>query len=198
MSHNVFTEISERISTVCTPEGEIHTEAFLAICRCVLPIIDKLGTSFYPAKADVGGNIERLTTRAKQDPSGHALLFDVVRKEMIAGEHHDSRSATKGLLWLKRFLEFVIALLRNLSDPQATLFDASNEAYKTCLQPFHGFIAGGAFTIVLNLCGTRESFEEAIGGETDDRSKFLEGFPPIVESIHQFLVANGLDDPTKV
>lgn len=58
----------------------------------------------------LGGFFQRLTTRAKQDPSGHALLFDVVRKEMIAGEHHDSRSATKGLLWLKRYVRPAVAV----------------------------------------------------------------------------------------
>jgi hypothetical protein len=41
---------------------------------------------------------------------------------------------------------------------------------------------------VLNLCPARASFEEALGGNSDDADTFLEQFSPILELIQTFLV----------
>ena len=68
--------------------GTIATEPFLATCRLILPVFDRLGVAFAPARSDVSGNIERLAKRA----------------EMAAGTHESNSGCCKGLLWLKRFL----------------------------------------------------------------------------------------------
>mmetsp|Transcript_15507 Transcript_15507/g.21406 ORF Transcript_15507/g.21406 Transcript_15507/m.21406 type:complete len:201 (+) Transcript_15507:70-672(+) len=198
---NVYTQILGKIPFIAAEDGSIQTEPFLEACRCIVPIIETLGTAFYPAKADVNGNIERLSNRKKEDPEKYKLLFDIVKAEMAAGQEGGSTSATKGVLWLKRFLEFVLALMSALEANTAgslTLYDAANTAYITCLQPYHGWIASSAFTVVLNLCGSREAFENALGGEAGDRAQFLQSFGPVLQSVHTFLVENKLDDPNKI
>ena len=44
----------------------LHTTAFLGCCRLFLPVLDALGVAFKPAKADVGGNVERLSKKEKE------------------------------------------------------------------------------------------------------------------------------------
>mmetsp|Transcript_39952 Transcript_39952/g.67001 ORF Transcript_39952/g.67001 Transcript_39952/m.67001 type:complete len:211 (+) Transcript_39952:166-798(+) len=204
---SVMELLNASLKSIRNEQGEIQTGPFLDTCRLTVKIIEKLGTAFYPAKADVSGNIERLSKRASEDPEGYELIFSIVTKEVEKGEHTGSSSATKGLLWLKRFLEFVVALLRHLDDPSASLYDAASKAYKECLQPFHGFLASTAFTVILNLCGSRGSFEEAVGPQKVDggsqfdaspRKTFVTDFTPHLQSIHTFLVSNCLDDPAKV
>ena len=44
----------------------LQTTAFLGCCRLFLPVLDALGVAFKPAKADVGGNVERLSKKEKE------------------------------------------------------------------------------------------------------------------------------------
>ena len=63
----------------------------------------KLGTGFAIVKSDVGGNIDRLATRAATQPDIYnADIFQIVRDEVKQGTHTGSSSCTNGLLWLKR------------------------------------------------------------------------------------------------
>ena len=64
---------------------------------------EKLGTGFALVKSDVGGNIDRLATRAATNPVAYEPdVFQIVRDEVAAGTQGGSSSCTKGLLWLKR------------------------------------------------------------------------------------------------
>jgi hypothetical protein len=92
--------------------------------------------------------LQRLAGCLADDPSQHKLLFGIVREEVSAGGHQAASSATKGLLWLSRFLHFVVVLVRTLQeDTLCTLYSAASAAYSVCLQPYHGFIATAAFTV---------------------------------------------------
>ncbi len=63
----------------------------------------KLGTGFVIVKSDVGGNIDRLATRAATQPQRYDPdIFQIVRDEVAEGAQGGSSSCTKGLLWLKR------------------------------------------------------------------------------------------------
>eukprot|EP00976_Prorocentrum_cordatum_P089685 1187817-Prorocentrum_minimum.AAC.2 len=105
----------------------------------VCPCAEKLGAAFYPAKADLSGNIEvrallvdlhivghgmamhlaftlhhmRLAQRAASDPEGFKLLFSIPLKEVEKGEANGSASASKGLLWLKSTHSGYFATIRH-------------------------------------------------------------------------------------
>ena len=70
---------------------------------CCRPSADQLGAAFMMVRGDIHGNISRLEQRAETDPARFAAVFAMVEDEVARGIEGDSRSATKGLLWLKRY-----------------------------------------------------------------------------------------------
>ena len=115
--------------------------------------------------------------------------------------------------------EFTVALLTELTTPPRTkpVKDAASAAYARTLKPFHGFVSGAAFAVIMNFPPTRDKFVAALGGKNggktgdgdgdgdaaasrtyEEMREVVDGLSPILEKIHAFLVAEGLDDPTKV
>ena len=70
---SVLPPIIDSLPATESPEGDVLSEPFLTTCRLVLPVFDRLGVAFSPAKSDVSGNIERLAKRA----GSHPKLFDI-------------------------------------------------------------------------------------------------------------------------
>ena len=66
---------------------------------------EKLGTAFAMVRADVNGNITRLLDRQADAPGKYADLFPIALDEVASGKAGGSRSATKGILWLKRCVQ---------------------------------------------------------------------------------------------
>lgn len=171
----------------------------------------KLGTGFGLVKSDVGGNIDRLATRAATLPDLYNPdIFQIIRDEVTKGTHTESTSCTKGLLWLKRAMQFVVALLHRLAkDRNISLSEAASETYYSTLQQYHGWIVTGTFTVALKLVPGRESFFESVGAGGADgnngreavfqsMNEFCVEFEGLLEVMHKFFVENDLDDPTKV
>ena len=197
-SMSVLPPIIDSLPEAESPDGDVLSEPFLATCRLVLPVFDRLGVAFAPAKSDVSGNIERLAKRA----GAHPKLFDICLEEVSAGTQASNSGCCKGLLWLKRFLEFTMALLRALEEEPRTraMKDCANDAYARCLKPYHGWISSSAFSVVMSFPPSRRDFVNSLGGEGayGDIGRLTAGFSPVLAKTHQFLVDNGLDDPTKV
>ncbi|GFH20254.1 GLTP domain-containing protein, partial [Haematococcus lacustris] len=145
---SVLEQVTEKVPSVRSPEGFIQTEPFLSVCRLVLPVVDKLGTPFAMVKSDISGNIERLAAKATTDPSRYSHLFVIVQDEVVAGTSAASTSCTKGLLWLKRAMEFMLAIIQATNaKPQLSLPQVVQETYTATLMRFHGFIVSSAFTV---------------------------------------------------
>lgn len=175
----------------------ISSVQFLHTCRLILPVFDKLGIAFLPAKADVSGNIERLAKKAPEHPA----LFDIALAEVAAGSHAGGASCCKGLLWLKRFLAFTMHLLDALeSERDKSMREIAGAAYVATLKPYHGFIASSAFSVVLHFPPSRDTFVASLGGESAHHliASICAGFNPILERISLFLQQHDLDDPTPV
>eukprot|EP00890_Picochlorum_soloecismus_P002451 jgi/Picsp_1/3206/NSC_06046-R1_pleckstrin homology domain family a len=160
---NVFDRASAQLDHVKS-QTSIETEAFLNICREVIPIISNLGTGFAIVKSDIGGNIDRLQARLDQNPGLYGSdLFSIILEEHERGISMDSTSCTKGLLWLKRAMEFIITLLQNVQENKtARLSEIASETYYNTLQQYHGWIVTGTFTVVLKFVPSREAFLETI------------------------------------
>ena len=189
----------------------LPAETFLKIARGFYPLLDALGVAFAPAKADVRGNVDRLEKGS--EVWNCVDLSELVLKEKARGEHEGKASLAKGMLWLKRFLEFVVALVDNLTTSSAQEGDdvggrakmetkeAAKQAYEKTLNPYHGFVSSSAFSVVLSFPPTRVNFIAALGGEEvleKDGRWMVEHFGPILKKIDCFLTENGLNDPTKV
>merc|ERR1719263_2284385 len=146
----------------------LQTTAFLGCCRLFLPGLDALGVAFKPAKADVGGNVERLSKKEKEFEN----LFDILLDEKKSNSFAANTSCSKGLLWLKRFLEFVVVLVSKLAENQRTeTKEAASYAYAEKLKPFHGWVSSSAFSVVLQFPPARKGFVENLGGFVRVRGK---------------------------
>jgi hypothetical protein len=141
-----------------------------------------------------------------------------VAAEIADGTAAGNSSCTKGLLWLKRFLEFTLRLLERLAqNADGELGDAARDAYEKTLRPFHGYLTQAVFTAVLYATPYRATFEAALlkhnaaAGEeaspapeaaaqalADDMAQFVAAFGPVLARIHTHLVDAGQDDPSRV
>ncbi|KAI8101490.1 hypothetical protein M9435_001596 [Picochlorum sp. BPE23] len=218
----VFDRGIQILKNVKTDTGTIRTDIFLEACKQIIPIISKLGTAFAIVKSDVGGNIDRLYTRMQQNPSIYTDdVYRIVLDEKEQGVCMDNTSCTKGLLWLKRAMQFILLLLERVIDPanaDKTLSDIATATYYDTLQQYHGWIVTGTFTVILKLVPSRNTFWKAISsketeqqqqqcedaGSSDDDNMvdrikaFCQEFDSILGEIHAFLESHDLDDPTKV
>ena len=172
---------------------------------------EKLGTAFILVKSDVGGNIDRLSTRAALKPQYLDDIFSILTDEVASDSHTDSSSCTKGLLWLKRAMQFITELLNLLSSSSSStstpiaMSDAVTQSYASTLQPFHGWIVGSTFTVAFKLAPARDTFFEKLGVVDEQGSEgmihmaqFCEEYGAILKDIHEYMDAHGLNDPAKV
>ena len=162
--------------------------------------------------------LQRLAARLAATGGDSVLLFDIVGAEVADGTASGNSSCTKGLLWLKRFLEFTLRLLEQLAqNEEGELGDAARAAYDATLRPFHGYLTQAVFTAVLYATPYRATFEAALlkhdvtAGEdaspapaaasqalADDIAQFVAAFAPVLARIHAHLAEAGQDDPARV
>ncbi|KAL3675357.1 hypothetical protein R1sor_025305 [Riccia sorocarpa] len=197
MAETVFTPALQAMPHVKSPAGDMLTKPFLDVCRLVLPVIDKFGTSMSLVKSDIGGNIDRLDNKYASDPTSYHLLYEVVRKEVAENTAKKSASCTNGLLWLTRAMDFLVELFRNLlANPNWTMHQACTEAYAATLKKWHGWVASAAFAVAMKLVPDRKKFFSLLGdGNLNaDIESFISTFSPILQENHNFLKSVGMDD----
>lgn len=193
----VFGPALELMTSVKSPEGEMLTKPFLDVCRNVLPVIDKFGSSMALVKSDVGGNIARLDAKYEENPAANAMLYDIIRAEVASKTAKGSSSCTNGMLWLTRAMDFLVELFRNLNAHQDwSMSQCASAAYTSTLKKYHGWIASAAFSVAMKLVPERTKFYEtlALGNSTVDMERFVAEFSPILEENHKFLKSVDMDD----
>eukprot|EP00873_Tetraselmis_striata_P019486 jgi/Tetstr1/439750/TSEL_028164.t1 len=192
------------LAEVRRPDGRISTTKFLDACSAVLPIVDKLGTGFKIVKSDINGNISRLRERAATDPDRYEDFFLIVTDDcanLPAGKFADGASVTKGMLWLKRAMQFIAGLIQALVDDKSlSVSTAASNTYKATLSKYHGMLTGGAFSMALKLVPARDTFLAKLecADPEADLGRMVGLLAPLLEEVHQFLVEIGQDDPVKV
>uniref|UniRef100_A0A7S2Z8A6 Glycolipid transfer protein domain-containing protein n=1 Tax=Chloropicon laureae TaxID=464258 RepID=A0A7S2Z8A6_9CHLO len=200
----VFTALLQHVQQVDDGSGGIRTEHFLNTCREVLPVVDKLGTGFTVVRIDVSGNIDRLQKRFESSGERrYDNIYAILEDEVAKNEQTDNSSCTKGLLWLKRAMQFLVELLGILHrDKDASVSTAANDAYTKVLQPYHGWITSGVFWAALKLVPSRDGLFEKLGGESDklheDMGTFISQFEGVLSKIHSHMDSQGLNFPDKV
>ncbi|KAG0626811.1 hypothetical protein M758_2G153500 [Ceratodon purpureus] len=193
----VFGPALELMKTVKSPEGHMLTKPFLDVCRNVLPVIDKFGSSMALVKSDVGGNISRLDAKYEENTAANTLLYDIIRAEVANKTAKGSSSCTNGMLWLTRAMDFLVELFRNLNaHADWSMSQCATAAYTSTLKKYHGWIASAAFTVAMKLVPERSKFYEtlALGNSTADMERFVTEFSPILEENHKFLKSVDMDD----
>ncbi|KAJ2626471.1 hypothetical protein H4R22_004798 [Coemansia sp. RSA 1290] len=166
-----------------TGDGEINTAEFLEAAEGVVKMFDLLDSAaFYPVKSDMTTNIEKVRAKSLSgpDPARYDTLQKIVRAEAQEGD----RTATQGLLWLKRGLELTaMALKRSLETPAEELAESFTLAYNNTLKQFHGFIVKKMFGVAMMACPTRAVFFDKIGGNREGEREELLAWVNALQSL---------------
>lgn len=80
------------------------------------------------------------------NPIQNSSLESLVKNEGAPGDK--KRTATEGLMWLLRGLDFTAqALRRSLTNPSEELSTSFTHAYEGSLKQYHNFVVKGAFSV---------------------------------------------------
>ncbi|KAG5915892.1 hypothetical protein E4U42_007880 [Claviceps africana] len=141
----------------------VDTTQFLDAAESLTTMFDVVGPiAFSPVKADMLGNIKKLRDRQLAAPAESENIQDLCRNELKAKKH----TATEGLLWLIRGLDFTCTALRlNLADPSKELCDSFRSAYGLTLRPHHNFLVKPIFSAAMSACPYRKDFYAKLGSD---------------------------------
>lgn len=151
----------------------ISTLDFLSAAEATTTLFDLLGSvAFKPVSADMNGNITKIRKRYDASPANSQTLQSLCKAELASKSH----TATEGLLWLVRGLDFTAQSLRNdlttntglstaEAKPKAELADSFRSAYKNTLAPHHGFLVKPLFSAAMSATPYRKDLYKRMAGE---------------------------------
>ncbi|KAI0380367.1 het-c [Hypomontagnella monticulosa] len=147
-------------------DNAISTTEFLDAAESLTTMFDVLGSvAFSPVKSDLLGNVKKLRERQLAAPAESETLQALVINELKTKKH----TATEGLVWLVRGLDFTcIALSQNLAQEAEELSASFRNAYGSTLKPHHSFLIKPVFSAAMGACPYRKDFYPKLG---DDQAK---------------------------
>ncbi|KAJ1813638.1 hypothetical protein LPJ75_003102, partial [Coemansia sp. RSA 2598] len=174
-----------KFNDVAVTDAGINTDEFLRAAQGVVMLFDELGSAaFLPVKSDIEGNIGKVRAKFLTNP----LQYDTLEKIITAEAGTKDRTATQGLLWLKRGLDFTAkGIARNIAQPGEELSESFTEAYRLTLKEFHNFIIKGVFNMAMKACPARKDFYAKLGGSyediVDDLRVWVDALQKLVDSL---------------
>ncbi|KAJ9193643.1 hypothetical protein DTO166G4_8454 [Paecilomyces variotii] len=142
----------------------IATTEFLEAAESLTTLFDLLGSvAFSPVKNDLLGNIKKIRDRQLAAPEESATLQALVLNELKTKKH----TATEGLVWLVRGLDFTAQSLRhNIDNQSEELATSFRHAYGNTLKPHHSFVVKPIFSAAMSATPYRKDFYPKLGDET--------------------------------
>ena len=158
----------------------IATSQFLDAAESLTTMFDAMSVAFSPVKNDILGNVKKLRERQLAAPAESENIQDLCRNEIKAKKH----TATEGLLWLVRGLEFTcIALSKNQANPSEELADSFRAAYTNTLKPHHSFVVKPIFSAAMSACPYRKDFYAKLGSDEAQVQADLRTYVASLENI---------------
>ncbi|KAI0462223.1 hypothetical protein LJB42_004311 [Komagataella kurtzmanii] len=163
-----FDGMKKSFKDVPLVDGKIATDEFLQASESLIKLFDLLGSSaFAVVQNDMQGNVDKIRKKLLESPVNAATLQDLVLDEKDASIK--GKSATQGLLWLSRGLQFTAAAMRETVDnPDYELTKAFTNAYGKTLSKHHSFVIKPIFKLAMKACPYRADFFKKLG---DDQEK---------------------------
>ncbi|KAK7474330.1 hypothetical protein BaRGS_00034378 [Batillaria attramentaria] len=127
---------------------------------------DKFGKAFGLVKKDVAGNIEKIDKQYKKDPEKYKFINAIIEED--SGKKDGMTEGCVGVLWLKRGLDFIHAMFRELlADQKNGVTDENftptvNRAYESSLKQYHGWMTQKVIGGVLKLVPYRKDFIDTL------------------------------------
>lgn len=182
-----FTEVN-----IDASKGDaINTTEFLEAAEALTGLFDVLGgVAFGPVKSDLGGNIKKVRDRQLAAPVEGETLQDLVRNELKTKKH----TATEGLVWLNRGLDFTAqSLRRNVDTPNEELAASFREGYGKTLKQHHSFLVKPIFSAAMSATPYRKDFYAKLGDDQErvnkELNEWLKGLEKVVAILNTFLAS---------
>lgn len=138
--------------------GNVQLECFLEICNQIPElVIHVFGSVCMPLKNDIIGNIKKIEAKHKLLNKEHKTLNNLILSEIQKGDHKADKSATVGLLWLKRSLYFIQKYLSGIANDHMNSVKAAEAAYEVSLMPHHNWVIKSVFSIFLKQAAAQFS-----------------------------------------
>ncbi|KAJ4363839.1 hypothetical protein N0V95_000908 [Ascochyta clinopodiicola] len=179
----------EDVPVDASKDSAISTTEFLEAAESLTTLFDVLGSAaFKPVKNDMSGNVKKIRDRQLAAPTLSETLQELVLNELKEKKH----TATEGLVWLNRGLDFTAQALRhNLSNPNKELADSFRDAYGNTLKPHHSFVVKPLFSAAMSATPYRKDFYAKLGSDEakvqEQLEKYLSALEKIVATLNQFL-----------
>nr|CAD2181178.1 unnamed protein product [Meloidogyne enterolobii]CAD2209525.1 unnamed protein product [Meloidogyne enterolobii] len=162
--------------------GKIPTNQFLLACQGIADFVGFLGTAFIPVKNDISGNVHKISKLFETDKKKMYFLQDLIDED-ISENNGKIGIATEGLLWLKRGLQFMLLLLKQLVkdyrngilngdlSKSENLTPNLRNSYENTLKKHHNFISKQLFKVVIHAAPSRKTLLKALAYGNDGLEK---------------------------
>ncbi|KAI6247384.1 Pleckstrin y domain-containing family A member 8 [Erysiphe necator] len=125
---------------------------------------------------------QKIRDRQLAAPAESLSLQELVINELKTKKH----TASEGLLWLTRGLEFTAAALaQNVAHPNEELSVSFRGAYAETLKPHHSFVVKPIFSAAMSACPYRKDFYDKLG---DDETKVIKALQDWIAALQKIIV----------
>ena len=176
-----------------TSDKTIDTLSFLSASESLTSLFDLLGSvAFTPVKSDMTGNITKIRTRFNASPNTSQTLQALCKSEIASKSH----TATEGLVWLTRALDFTAQALRqdlsanrgiaaSEAKPKQELAEGFRKAYKNTLAPHHSFMIKPLFSAAMSATPYRKDLFAKMAGEGTSSNQVQEQMEKWVSALEE-------------
>ncbi|AET41247.1 GLTP domain-containing protein Ecym_7424 [Eremothecium cymbalariae DBVPG len=182
-----FDEIKRSFTEVLIDSSNnISTPDFLEAAEGLVKLFDLLGNAaFSVVQKDLNGNITKVRNRLKSHPSESLSLQELVLNESNQGK----KTASEGLLWLTRGLQFTAQAIRETVDhPELEMTKTFTDAYGKTLVQYHGMLVRPIFKLTMKACPYRKDFFAKLGSDQEKVNKQLKDWLEALENIVSILM----------
>lgn len=182
-----FDELKKSFTDVPVTDGKVDTASFLEASESLVKLFDLLGSSaFVVVQKDMTGNISKVRAKLLEDPSGSSTLQDLILSESTT----KTKTATQGLLWLTRGLQFTAQAMREtVDDPSKELTVTFTDAYTKTLSKYHGMLVKPVFKLAMKACPYRSAFFEKLGADQERVNQQLKDWLLALEKIVDLIIS---------
>lgn len=190
-----FDEMKQSFTDVKISDGKIDTQGFLTASESLVKLFDLLGSSaFAVVQKDMTGNIEKIRKKLLADPIQSSTLQDLILQEANGKD----KTATQGLLWLCRGLEFTCqAMVETIQNPTSELTKTFTDSYSKTLSKHHGMLIKPIFKLAMKACPYREDFFKKLGSDqekvNEQLKNWVDALATIVKIIMDFFASGKYD-----
>ncbi|KAL8452069.1 hypothetical protein Emed_001610 [Eimeria media] len=131
-------------------------------------------------------------------------LIEWELKEMgVARMRKDEQSGVRGMLWMKRALDFILSLICNMfgTMKEATSKECALEAYNRILKPYHSFFVSHIVSLAFTLAPSKEEFVHRLGFEMQEAEACVDSIEevirPVISSLGKLLDESNCNFPDK-